>query len=326
MASDTDDNIIIETSGLTAAVATDVVQFAGACAHFQLFKLAYGICGTANIVTSSDPLPVSLTNGLTATVTGPITIQGLTGGAPVNVSGTVISTGITGSPVYVRTFSGYQVEVTGGRLYTTNDSISVYGPSGATFLPVRLVGSTGWGIGTEGDALKVVVTGATFEATIGTSISVFGVSGATAVAVTVGNTLGINDTNITNGLTAIYVNINNVRSDLAGISSALGTLNTNLGTLGISMSGTFKTGRITVGSASVIQMDASGFSCEYGINVKSLNTNTNVIYLGNTSGLVGTSFGYPLFEGEDTFLKLDNTDKIYLISGSGNQIISFTAS
>ena len=30
MASDTDDNIIIETSGLTAAVATDVVQFAGA--------------------------------------------------------------------------------------------------------------------------------------------------------------------------------------------------------------------------------------------------------------------------------------------------------
>ena len=326
MASDTDDNIIIETSGLTAAVATDVVEFAGASAHFQLFKLAYGICGTANVVTNSDPLPVSLTNGLTATVSGPITMQGLTGGYPVNVSGTVISTGITGSPVYVRTFNGYQVEVTGGRLYTTNDSISVYGPSGATFLPVRLVGSTGWGIGTEGDALKVVVTGATFEATIGTSISVFGVSGATAVAVTVGNTLGIDDTNITDGLTAIYVNINNVRSDLAGISSALGTLNTNLGTLGISMPDTFKTGRITVGSASVIQMDSSGFSCEYGINVKSLNTNTNVVYVGNTSGLVGTSFGYPLFEGEDTFLKLNDTSKVYLISGSGHQIISFTAS
>ena len=38
MASDNDDNIVIETSGLTAAVATDVVQFAGTTAHFQLFK------------------------------------------------------------------------------------------------------------------------------------------------------------------------------------------------------------------------------------------------------------------------------------------------
>ena len=118
MASDIDDNIIIETSGLTAAVATDVVQFSGATAHFQIFKLAYGICGTANIVTSNDPLPVSFSSGLTATVSSLVTVQGTAGGYPLPVSGTIIATGSTASPVFIRTFTGSQVEVTGGRLYT----------------------------------------------------------------------------------------------------------------------------------------------------------------------------------------------------------------
>jgi hypothetical protein len=327
MASDTDDNIIIETSGLTAAVATDVVQFSGATAHFQIFKLAYGICGTANIVTSNDPLPVSFSSGLTATVSSLVTVQGTAGGYPLPVSGTIIATGSTASPVFIRTFTGSQVEVTGGRLYTTADSISVYGPSGATFMPVKLVGSTGWNIGTVGDAIKVSITGATFEATIGTSMAVFGVSGATAISVkTNGNTLAINDTNITNGLTAIYVNINNVRSDLAGISSSLGTLNTNLGTLGISMPTGLKTGRLVATSASAAQMDTSGFSCQYGIEIKSSSSNTNLVYIGNTSGLIGASFGYAMDPGESLFLKLNNTNLVYCISSSGSQVITYAAS
>jgi hypothetical protein len=327
MASDTDNNIIIETSGLTAAIATDVVQFSGSTSHFQFFKLAYGICGTASIVSNSNPLPVAFTAGVTATVGGLITVQGTAGGYPVPVSGTIIATGITGSPVYVKTFTGSQIEVTGGRLYTTADSISVYGPSGATFVPVRLVGTTGWGIGTVGDAIKVSITGATFEATIGTSMAVFGISGATAISVrTDGNTLAINDTNITNGLTAIYVNINNVRTDLAGISSALGTLNTNLGTLGISVPSVLKTGRVTAVSASVTQMDPAGFSCQNGIQLKALSSNTNMIYFGNTSGLVGASFGYSIDPGESLFLKLNNTNTIFVSSASGNQIMTYAAS
>lgn len=327
MASDIDNNIIIETSGLTAAVATDVSRFSGATAHFQIFKLAYGACGTANIVTSGNPLPVAFTSGVTATVGGLITVQGTAGGYPVPVSGTIISTGITGSPVYVRTFPGYQVEVTGGRQFTTSDSISVYGPNGATAIAVKLVGATFWNIGTVGDALKVAITGATFEATIGTNMAVFGVSGATAISIaTVGNTLAINDTNINNGLTAIYVNINNVRTDLAGISSALGTLNTNLGTLGISVPSSLKTGRITATSSSVSQMDPTGFSCQYGIQIKALSSNTNLVYFGNTSGLVGASFGYSMDPGESLFMKLNNTNLLYLISASGNQVVTYVAS
>lgn len=312
MAADTDDNIIIETSGLTAAVATDVVQFAGATAHFQLMKLAYGICGTATIVTNSNPLPVSLTSGLTATVGGLITVQGTAGGVPVPVSGTIVATGITGSPVYVKTFTGSQVEVTGGRLYTTSDSISVYGPSGSTFLPARLVGATGWLIGTNGDALKVSITGATFEATIGASVGVFGVSGGTAISVTVGNTANINDTAILSGMTNIYGQVVGMRTDLQA--------------LGVGRPTSFKTGRLAVSSSVVGQMDSAGFTCLAGINIRALSTNTDFIYLGNTSGLVGSSFGYALDPGENVFLDIQNTNKLFAISNTGTQVITYMAS
>ena len=312
MAADTDDNIIIETSGLTAAVATDVVQFSGATAHFQIFKLAYGICGTANIVTSSDPLPVSFAGGLTATVADLITVQGTAGGTPLPVSGTIVATGITGSPVYVKTFTGSQVEVTGGRLYTTSDSISVYGPSGSTFLPTRLVGATGWLIGTNGDALKVSITGATFEATIGASVGVFGVSGGTAIAVTVGNTANINDTAILSGMTNIYGQVVGMRTDLQA--------------LGVGRPTSFKTGRLSATSSVVGQMDSSGFTCLSGINIRALSTNTDFIYLGNTSGLVGSSFGYALDPGENVFLDIQNTNTVYAISNTGTQVITYMAS
>lgn len=315
MASDNDDNIIIETAGLTAAVATDVAQFAGITAHFQVVKVAFGIGGTADMVSTTSPLPVTVNSGLTATISGfsgLISVQGTAGGYPLPVSGTIIATGSTASPVYVKTYTGSQVEVTGGRLYTTSDSISVYGPSGATFLPVRLVGSTGWGIGTQGDALKVAITGATFEATIPSTVTVVGLSGATAVAVNVGNTVGINDTALLTGITGIYGQVVGLRTDLQA--------------LGVGRTASFKTGRLSVTSASVGQMDAGGYTCFAGINIRALSTNTDFIYLGNTSGLIGASFGYALDPGENVFLNVSNTSNVYAISNTGTQVITYMAS
>jgi hypothetical protein len=315
MASDNNENIIIETAGLTAAIATDVGQFAGITAHYQIFKAAFGITGVNTLVSSSNPLPVTVAGGLTASISGfsgLISVQGTGGGYPLPVSGTIIATGSTASPVYVRTFTGSQVEVTGGRLYTTSDSVSVYGPSGATFLPVKLVGATGWNIGTVGDALKVNITGATFEATIPSTVLVAGISGATAINVTVGNTVGISNTDITNGITAIYGQIVGLRTDFTA--------------LGVGRPTALKTGRVAPTSAAVSQMDSAGYTCLAGINIKALSTNTDFVYVGNTSGLIGSSFGYALDPGENIFLDIQNTNKVYAISNTGTQVITYMAS
>lgn len=315
MASDNNENIIIETAGLTAAIATDVGQFAGITAHYQIFKIAYGATGVATLASSSNPLPVSVGGGLTATISGfsgLVTVQGTGGGYPLPVSGTIIATGSTASPVFVKTHTGSQIEITGGRLYTTSDSISSYGPSGATSFFVKLVGSTGWNIGTVGDALKVNIAGATFEATIPSTVMVSGISGATAVNVTVGNTVWINNTDVTNGITAIYTQVVGLRTDMQA--------------LGVGRPTSFKTGRVAPTSAAVSQMDSSGFTCLSGINLRALSTNTDFIYVGNTSGLIGSSFGYALDPGENVFLDIQNTNKVYAISNTGTQVITYMAS
>jgi hypothetical protein len=315
MASDNNENIIIETAGLTAAIATDVGQFAGITAHYQIFKVAYGVTGVATLASSSNPLPVSVGGGLTATISGfsgLITVQGTGGGYPLPVSGTIIATGSTASPVYVKTYTGSQIEITGGRLYTTADSISTYGPSGSTSFFVKLIGSTGWNIGTVGDALKVSITGATFQATIPSTVLVAGISGATAVNVTVGNTVWINNTDVTNGITAIYTQVVGLRTDMQA--------------LGVGRPTSFKTGRVAPTSATVSQMDSSGFTCLSGINLRALSTNTDFVYVGNTSGLVGSSFGYALDPGENVFLDIQNTNKVYAISNTGTQVITYMAS
>jgi len=307
MAVDNDTNIVIETSGLTAAVATDVAIFGGITAHFQMMKLAYGATGTATVVSSSSPLPVTIAAGMTATIsgfTGTIYVQGPAGG-PVTVSGTVNAIGLSGSPVYVSTQSGTRVEVTGGRpIAKSTDSVSVWGPSGLTYVYANLVDSSGAGIGTSGDALKVSVVGAAINATVGATLSVQGFSG--------GYALNINDTTIMTGMTAIYGQVVGLRTDLTA--------------LGVGRPSAFKTGRLSVSSAAVGQMDSGGYTTTAEINIKALSTNTDFVYIGNTSGLVGSSFGYALDPGESVSLNVINTNKVYAISNTGTQVITYLAS
>ena len=316
MTSDVDDNIIIETSGITAAVATDVIQFAGATAHFQFMKVVHGNCGIANIVSTTNPFPVTFGSGLTATISGfngLVTVQGTAGGYPMPVSGTVIATGITGSPVYVSTYTGNQVEVTGGRqLSRLTDSISIFGPSGSTYIYSALVDAKGNTLTITNGALNVNITGATISATIPSTVTVIGLSGATAVNVSVGNTANINDANILAGMTSIYGQVVGLRTDLTA--------------LGVGRATSFKTGRATAGSGSAVQMDSTGYTSYAGINIRALSTNTDFVYLGNTSALIGASFGYALDPGENVFLDIQNTNKVYLISNTGTQVITYMAS
>lgn len=317
-------NIIIETGGTTASVATDLAQLSGITTNFQIFKLGYGVTGSVTLVSSSNPLPVSVGATLSANITGfsgPMSVQGIASGTPLTITGTVLASGITGSPVYVKTFTGSQVEVTGGRyLSKTNDSVSVWGPNGITYIYANLVDQAGNSLSYSNGALNVNVIGATISVTIdptvgvtnqsGTALRVQGFSGGTSIPTTVGNTVGINDTAIL--------------ASMAGISNQLGTLNSNISSIaGVVPTGI--TGGRTTATTAVSQLDVGGYTCSNGVNIKSSTTNTDIIYL-NSSGISASGIGYELDPGQAFFIKVNNTNKIYMKAKSGSQIISFLAS
>lgn len=307
MAVDNDPNVLIESGGNTFNVATDAIVFSGATSHFQYMKVAFGPTGSATIVSNSSPFPVSVIGGgITANITGfSGAVQGIPGGTPVAVSGTVYATGVTTAPVFVRTSTGYQVEITGGiPLVKTRDSVSVWGANGSTYVYANLVGSDSTPVGLSGDALKVSVVGAVINATVGTTLAVQGVSG--------GYPVNINDTNILSGMTGIYGQVVGLRSDFTA--------------LGVGRPTTFKTGRVTVTSASASQMDSSGYTTTANIKVKALSTNTDFVYIGNTISLIGSSFGYALDPGESVDLNVINTNTVYAISNTGTQVITYIAS
>jgi len=320
-----DSNVIIQTGGSSFYVATDAVVFEGVTAQFQFMKIAYGPTGSASIVTSSNPFPVSVINGgITANIIGFCGyVQGVVGGDPVTVDGTVYATGISSAPVYVRTNTGYQVEVTGGRyLDKINDAVSVYGPAGTTWVYTNLENSSGTEIGNSADPLFVYISGATINATINPTVGVTntaseplfisGVSGATAVPVNVNNTVEIDDSLILSGMTAIY--------------GEVALLNSNLSTLGLAKPSSLKTGRVSSTYSTSQQMD-SGYTCQSGVNIKALSTNTDFVYVGNTatSASLLTS-GYAMDPGDETFVSIDNLSKLYIVAASGTQTITFLAS
>jgi hypothetical protein len=72
-------------------------------------------------------------------------------------------------------------------------------------------------------------------------------------------------------------------------------------------------------------MDPTGFTCSYGINLKAAATNTNLVYFaGNTAVSATTSYG--LDPGEEIFVKVNNTNKIFTVTGSGTQALFYNAS
>jgi hypothetical protein len=315
---------VVINSGATFAVGADpVTNISGGYSYYvQYYKMGFGATGAFTPVTSSNPFPVTVATGLTATISGfsgPISIVGTVGGQAVTVGGSVVVSGLTSSPVYVQTAPSCRVEVTGGRyLSRLNDSVSVFGPSGSTWLYANLVDSTGTPIGSSGNPMYTNIIGATISVTInptvgvtnqsGTALRVQGFSGGTSIPTTVGNTVGIYDTNITNGLTAIY--------------GAINTLNTNLGTLGISRPTTFISGRSTI-TTGVTGIYPAGYTTISGINIKASSSNTDIIYI-NSDGVA--ALGYELDPGQNIFLDVQNLNTIYLRAKTSSQIVSYMAS
>jgi len=317
--------VVIETSGVTFAVSADPVLVSGMTNYTQIYKMAYGPTGSLTVVDTATPLPVTVAGGMTATISGfcgTINIQGVGSGTPVPVSGTVNVMGLTASPVYVQTTTGCRVEVTGGRyLNKLTDNVSVFGPSGNTWIYSNIVNASGVAIGTTSNPMQVSFSGVTITANIASTIGVTndspgnglriqGMTGGRSVDVTVGNTVGINDTAILAGMTNVYGQLLALNAQILNIAG--------------SVPSSIKSGR-TSSTASATQMDITGFTCSYGINLKAAATNTNLVYFaGNTA--VSSSASYGLDPGEEIFVKVNNTNKIWTVTGSGNQTLFYNAS
>jgi hypothetical protein len=317
--------VVIETSGVTFAVSADPVLVSGITNYTQIYKMAYGPTGSLTVVDTATPLPVSVAGGMTANISGfcgTINIQGVGSGTPVPVSGTVNVMGLTASPVYVQTTTGCRVEVTGGRyLNKLTDNVSVFGPSGNTWIYSNMVNASGVAIGTTSNPMQVSFSGVTITANIASTIGVTndspgnglriqGMTGGLSVAVTVGNTVGINDTAILAGMTNVY--------------GQLLTLNAQILSIAGSVPSSIKSSR-TAPTAVVSQMDPTGFTCSYGINLKAAATNTNLVYFAGNTGVSSTT-SYGLDPGEEIFVKVNNTNKIWTVTGSGTQALFYNAS
>lgn len=316
-------------TGATAFIGADPIYDAGGSYTYyvQYYKTVFGASGAFDAVSASNPFPVTVTNGLTATIagiTGTVTIQGTPSGTAVPVSGSVVVTGLTASPVPVYTPPGCRVEVTGGRyLNKLTDNVSVFGPSGNTWIYSNMVNASGVAIGTTANPMQVSFSGITITANIaatvgvtndsaGNGLRIQGMSGGTNVPVQIQNTVTIDDADILSGMTAIYTQVV--------------SLNSNLSAIGAARPSSFKTGRASSTFSSVTQVDSGGFTCQNGINIKALSTNTDFIYIGNTGAFTGSSTGYALDPGDETFLSLVNTNKVWVVAASGTQTITYMAS
>jgi len=61
-----------------------------------------------------------------------------------------------------------------------------------------------------------------------------------------------------------------------------------------------------------------------GVNIKALQTNTDLVFVGSVG--VITTTGYPLSAGEELFLEVDDAIKVYTISSTSGQTACWTAS
>lgn len=138
MAFDTDNNIAVQGFSGEAVVATDYVATEGN--HFQVVKLAYGtagVTGSANRVTSSSPLPVTVLNNpqvSVSSIASAVTVQGT-----VSVTQPV---GVTATDLDIRNL--------------TAGSVTAGSPSTSTVDIVRVIGySGGWPVGVTATDLDI---------------------------------------------------------------------------------------------------------------------------------------------------------------------------
>ena len=308
---DTASNIIVQTVGTTANIATDYgtsgVNLSDA--HVPLQKVVFGNSGEATRVTSTSPLPVTVSGSDVA-----ITIDGFVGSSGefgvanysnqyLKVAGSTAGAGITVQGTVSVTAGSEGVRVTGGiiaGLNSTRDIVGVTGTvslldrDGTTGAPVKVYSGI-TAIGVSGDALKVSIVdaGITVNATVSTTTGITNADGTSAVRIE-GQTSGIP----------------------VGITG-------DVSVTSVSMPSGFTAGLRHVYTGAGVSLPA--FALSSGLKLKAASANTSTIYMGHTSNM-GSTLGYPLLAGESCFVELSNQNLVFLMAGATGQIAYYFGS
>lgn len=303
---DTGSNIIVQTVGNTANLATDFgTSGVGlADAHVPLQKMAFGNSGAAIRVSASDPLPITVSGSDVAiTISGNVGNCGEFGIGNFNnqylkVAGSTAGAGITVQGTVAITSGSEDLRVTGGIIAGLNSTRDAVGVTGTVSL-IDIDGSTGaavklysglTAIGVSGDALKVSIVdaGITVNATVSATTGITNATATSAIRIE-GQTGG-----------------RDVPVSISSITQPTG----------------FTAGRHAVTSTGTTMPTAALGS---GVKLKAISSNTATIHIGHRLS-VGTTNGYPLLAGESCFLEVGNLNTIFVVGGATGQSISYLGS
>ena len=353
MPDNTDPNLNVGIAGgLTASIATDfVIDVYGTTSHVQLTKMVFGGTSDATRVSSTNPLPAYLAStGVTLNTRATITGGGTAGSVQVvnysttslkvNGSGlnnAVITEDQAGNTLLANIFAGiqgissnfasskYGIKAIGAgpdgttngayvRLFDPNTNLlaGVSNGGGANALLVQVLGAPIALTATIGPSVTVTNTDATplyIRGSTGSPVSITGVT-LESLLTTINNS-GISGSTFTSRIPVIETLLTNGTAKVKLDSETLAT--------------SFLTGFIGA-TTSIAQMYPLGFTCTRGVNIKSLASNTQNIFIGESSGF---TYGYPLAQGDEIFLEISNANKIYIKSsgttGSSAQSLYFIA-
>ncbi len=91
--------------------------------------------------------------------------------------------------------------------------------------------------------------------------------------------------------------------------------------LGDDVTGSFLTGQRTVGTT-VVSLVATATPATRGVQLKASASNTGTIYVGHTAS-VSSSNGLSMAAGEGVLLKVDDAQKIFLVSTAADQVVEY---
>lgn len=102
--------------------------------------------------------------------------------------------------------------------------------------------------------------------------------------------------------------------------------NLKVATSGASTLSTLDHGAKSSVGTSAVQMTASSITASKGVLVKAANSNTGIVYVGNsdvTANTTDATDGFELVSGESVFIEVSNANLIYLRASASGQKVFF---